>query len=55
MDVEQHEKTVPVPLAIVLEGHVDEVAHEYRVVVNTPLAYDEADLKLAYLIRLKIF
>jgi len=34
--VEQHEKTVPVPLAIVLDGHVNEDAHEYTVVVKTP-------------------
>ena len=33
---EQQEYIVPVPLVIVLDGHVNVDAHEYIVFVNTP-------------------
>ena len=32
--IEQHIYVVPVPLAVVVVGHVNEVAHEYVVLVN---------------------
>jgi hypothetical protein len=33
--VEQHVYVIPVPLDVVVVGHVNEVAHEYVVLVNT--------------------
>ena len=46
--LEQHEYILPAPFTTVLAGHSVNAAHEYAVLVNTPLVYVEAVFNIKY-------
>ena len=53
--VEQHVYVIPVPLSVVLVGHVDVSAHEYVVVPNTDVVYLKKKSLIIDIIHFKKF